>query len=270
MILPGSFILALLVVLTGADEIDTCVDLNPRSCARWEKLGYCQQQRYKTTLQSKCRKTCDYCTESKCFDIVPTSRCEDWANIGLCYEGKVSSMCAYSCGTCSSIASCPSLVIDGGQFVGEDGSGFNRKNAAKTDISEITEAGGGLQVRCNTGYELMGAGSVTCQEDGQYDGQLGVCVRKNECDLPYNNNKYNQIDRYFLLSPGASFLDDTVAPGTYVYQVCTNGRKQRSYCSSYGTWLPPIKDCADDTVDWSRWYETDNQVEGGAADQGGK
>ena len=43
-----------------------------------------------------------------------------------------------------------------------------------------------------------------------------------------------------------------------LFKVCQNGRKMQSFCSSFGTWLPAIRDCDDESVEWSRWYGDNN------------
>lgn len=40
-------------------------------------------------------------------------------------------------------------------------------------------AGTEVRVECDPGFQMMGNDMVTCQEDGSYDGELGVCIRNS-------------------------------------------------------------------------------------------
>lgn len=249
-----------LITLVGLVQLSRsegqCADLYPRHCRKWERQGYCSVTKYKPSLQKKCRKSCNFCEEATCYDMLDTSRCEEWLNLGLCEEGSVSEMCAYTCGTCATNPKCPMLSIKDGYFT-SDGEQQNESNMARTDISGVIDANTMVKIQCKSGFQLMGAGTVTCQSDGQYDGELGVCVRNNECEVPTYGTSYKKLDRYFLVSEPMSHNINTVSPGTYAILVCTNGRKQQSFCSGFGTWLPPLRDCDDDNADWDRWYQED-------------
>lgn len=264
--IQGAALLLSLVVLVISEET-ACTDLYPRNCRRWAKKGYCSVLKHRPALQTKCRRSCNFCEESTCFDLAGTSSCEEWLHLGLCAEGKVTEMCALTCGRCSSRdpAKCPSLSIEHGYFLSR---GNLKKNNLKVEINGITTAGSVVKIGCDDGYQLMGNDKVRCLSNGVYDGKLGVCIRKNECEVPTYGITYNRIDRYFLVSEAMSLNSNVVSPGTYAILVCQNGRKQKSFCSSFGTWLPPLKDCDDDTAEWSRWYE-DNTINarhiGGAA-----
>ncbi|XP_063675286.1 uncharacterized protein LOC134812032 [Bolinopsis microptera] len=248
-------LLACLVVLVVSDE--SCTDLYPRSCKKWEKKGFCEIEKHRPALREKCRRTCNFCAVSRCFDLVKTDKCEEWLNLGLCEEGKVSEMCSMTCGSCSSDddQKCPTLSIRNGRFPSIEEAYSKQKGNLRVDISGVITAGTEVRIECDTGFQLMGSSQVQCLENGQYDGELGVCIRDNECEVPTYGHTYNKLDRYFLVSEPMGLEKNTVSPGTYAILVCQNGRKQQSFCSSFGTWLPPIRDCDDESAEWSRWYE---------------
>lgn len=252
-------VLATLVVLVVSEE--GCADLYPRSCKKWEKKGFCNIEKHQPALREKCRKTCNFCEADRCFDLADTSRCEEWMNLGLCNEGKVSEMCAMTCETCTGQdeARCPTQSIRNGRFVSIENAYSKQKGNLRVDISGVISAGTEVRVECDSGYQLMGNDRVQCQDNGQYNGELGVCIRNNECEVPTYGHTYKKLDRYFLVSEPMGLDKNTVSPGTYAILVCQNGRKMQSFCSSFGTWLPPIQDCDDDSLEWSRWYG-DNEV----------
>jgi len=251
--------LATLAVLVVSD--DSCTDLYPRACSKWEKRGFCNIEKHRPALREKCRKTCNFCKASRCFDLVTTAKCEEWLNLGLCEEGKVSEMCSFTCGTCTADdeAKCPTLSLRNGRFTSIQEAYSKGKENLRMDISGVISAGTEVRIECDTGFQLMGNDRVQCLASGLYDGELGVCIRDNECEVPTYGHTYKKLDRYFLVSEPMGLSKNTVSPGTYAILVCQNGRKQQSFCSSFGTWLPPIQDCDDEDAEWTRWYE-DNTI----------
>lgn len=251
--IQGAALLLSLVVLVVSEDT-ACTDLYPRSCRKWQRKGYCSIKKHRPALQTKCRRSCNFCEESTCFDLAGTTSCEEWLRLGLCTEGKVSEMCALTCGGCSSEdpAKCQTLSIEHGYFVSKGNS--KKSGNLKMEINGVSTAGGEVRIQCEDGYQLMGNDKVRCLSHGVYDGKLGVCIRKNECEVPEFGS-----DRYFLVSESMSLNSNEVSPGTYAILVCLrNGRKMKSFCSSFGTWLPALRDCYDDTAKWSRWYEDNN------------
>lgn len=240
-------ILALSFAFAISQEV--CKDLYPKNCKKWLKNGFCNNYLFKPILQSKCRKSCGYCNEQKCVDLVDRKQCSGWLNMGLCEMGKVSAMCARTCNSCNVQTYCQRLSIENGRFVSGTNNEIRNENL-KVDVSKVISAGTEVKVECDRGYQLMGPDSVTCLSNGEYDRKFGVCVRHGMCPVP----TYGDRDRtYFLLSESMTVDNDLtkVSPGTFGVLLCADmNRKLETFCSSYGTWLPRLGACDDDTVPW--------------------
>jgi len=252
-LLPVLLLSFLCFVVRSEAPLSTCRDLYPQPCARWHKFGFCSIEQYKPIMHNKCKMTCGYCDDkSRCQDMAGTERCGHWNNMGFCNSDfpHILKVCRSTCQQCSEIY-CPRSKVRNGYFNLKEGD--DPSQLPKIGINGVTAPGTVVNITCKPGFQVMGETSVMCQADGKYDKPLGVCVRSYECQVPQYEVTREGLDRYFLVSKVMD-SNNMVSPGAFVLLVCQNGRKQQSFCSGFGTWLPALRDCDDDSAPWTMWY----------------
>jgi len=143
---------------------------------------------------------------------------------------------------------CPQLYVRNGVISGDN---IEDNTRDRKSIAGPLTQGDVVRIDCSDGFQHMsGSPYLECQADGTYNASAGVCISRTECIVP------EKMDGYILTSDSLlNYIKRTVSPGTYAVMVCRNGRRAQSVCSSYGTWIPSIRDCNDDKGEWKIWKD---------------